>query len=722
MKKVLQNPKSGRLRVEDITPPILEDGGLLVQNTFSVVSAGTEKSIIELSRKNILQKAKERPDYVRKFLNTIKTKGLLAAWQMAQAKLSQDIALGYSSAGRVIRAGKGTRGFRVGDRVACAGQNYASHAEVIYVPQNLAVKIPETVDSQSAAFTTLGAIALQGVRQANLSAGESVAVIGLGLLGQIGARILRAYGHPVIGLDVNAKQVEFALAHGLSRGAVVGKDDLEAVVREWSGGRGVDAVIVYASSKDNGPLRLAVSLVRDKGRIVQVGSVAAEIPWRDFYAKELAFFSSRSYGPGRYDKEYEELGRDYPYSFVRWTEKRNMEEFLRLLQTGAMEVKSLVSRVFPIVEAEAAYREVFRPRGLVHGLVLEYPNQPVATEIFLPLPSATSQAAEKTPLIKIGLIGLGAFARGTILPILKKQSDVKIEAICNADGAAAKQAAEEVGAAYTTSDYHRLITDPNINLIICATRHSSHAEIAAAALSANKNVYVEKPLALDMNELKKVMAAAEKSKGRLLVGFNRKFSPHGLMAQKTFAKTKSPLLLLYRVNAGPLEASHWVHEEREGGRLLGEGCHFVHFANFITNELPQKVWAATIPSGGTVVHEESFTVNIEYENDSLATIFYSALGNFKLPKESVEIHGGGTIVTINDFQSGEVLREKESTRLNLSRQDKGHAKEIESFLEVIRNGAPTPIPLKEIFAAHTVLFAAQESLRTGVPVVIKTQK
>jgi polar amino acid transport system substrate-binding protein len=712
MKQVFQNPKTGKTVLEEVTPPPVRPGGVLVKNSFSVVSAGTERNIIELSKKSLLEKAKERPDYVQKFFMLMKTKGIGAAWRVAQSKLGTEIALGYSSAGRVVSVGADVEGIKVGDAVACAGQNYASHAEFVSIPKNLIAKIPTGVDEKEAAFATLAAIALQGIRQANLTPGEKVGVVGLGLLGQLATRMLRAYGHPVIGFDVNEAQVSFAKRDGMNEGVTLGKNDPSSAVKKFTDGKGLDAVLVYASAKTDEPLKLAVSVARDRGRVVQIGNIETKIPWRDFNAKELTFIASRSYGPGRYDPAFEEGGHDYPFSYVRWTEKGNLEEFLRLLAEKRMSITSLITRTFPIDDALRAYDLVFRPKGLIHGLVLSYPPKGMM-EATLALPQTPRPAADKKTTVKLGLVGLGAFMTSTILPHLKEVEGVEVRAICHTKGLPAKKTGIAAGAAYATTDYEKLLTDKEIDLIICATRHRSHAAMAIQALEAGKNIYIEKPVALNEEELGRVMKAAERSKGRLIVGFNRRFSHHFVRARKEFADAKTPLQILYRVNVGPLEPTHWSYDAEEGGRLIGEGCHFVDALQFITGSRPTRLSVARVPSGGAVPHEENFTLNIEYANGSLGTVVYTALGNFRLPKEYIEIYGDGKIMVIDNFKSGKIIAGNRTENVSEWHQNKGYTEEIAAMVEAIKSGAPSPMSLEDIYLSHVTTFKAAEALRTG---------
>lgn len=714
MKQVFQNPKSGKTRIEEITPPILRSGGVLVRNRFSVISPGTERNIIALSKKNLIQKAKERPDYVRKFFMLIKTKGFRWAWNVAQTKLSRDIALGYSSAGDVVASGRDAEEFRAGDRVACAGQDYASHAEFVAVPKNLCVKIPHGVRYEDAAFATIGAIALQGIRRAELTPGESVAVVGLGLLGQLAVRILRAYGHPVIGFDINPEQVSFVKKNKDVAAGVIGKDnsESESMVQKFTNGYGADAVLIYASAKTDAPLKFAVSISRKQGRIVQIGNILTNIPWRDFYPKELKYISSNSYGPGRYDEEYEAGGHDYPYGYVRWTERRNIEEFLRLLSEKRVSVSDLVTETFPIEKAEAAYDLVMRPHGLVHGVLISYPDggEPKNTISFIN-PKTAAASGKQTGEIGIGLIGLGSFMKSEILPHLKKVCGVSVRGIAHSRGLEAKETAAEWKAEYITSDYQNLFSDKNIDVIICATRHSSHARIAKEALLAGKHVYVEKPIALNEEELREVIEAAEKSGKMLFTGFNRRFSRHFIEAKKEFQNSQTPLQILYRVNY-PL-TNHWLLNPKEGGVVVGEACHFADAFQFLSGSRPARVSGNAVPVGGAVPHEQNFTFTIEHENGSLGTLVYSGLGNFRLPKEYIEIYGGGTVMVIDNFQRANILSSNGTRRINLSRQHKGYLEELVALRDAIRSGGQPPIPLEELYLSHRAIFKVAEAIKTG---------
>ncbi|HMB17658.1 MAG TPA: bi-domain-containing oxidoreductase [Candidatus Paceibacterota bacterium] len=716
MYQVFQNPKSGKTKVKNITPPKLKKGGIIVNNKYSLISPGTEKGLIELSKKGLLQKAKERPDYVKKFIKLAKTKGIKAAWQMAQAKLSTEIPLGYSTSGNVEKVADDVEGFQAGDRVACAGQDYASHAEKVFIPKNLAVKIPKNVTDKEASFATLGSIALHGIHQADLKPGESVAVIGLGLLGQLATRMLKAYGHPVIGFDVKKRPLDYAKKHSdIDYAVKTEKKSYQSVLSKLTDGQGVDAVLIYASAKNSKPIELASKIARDRGKIVQIGNTDPDIPWRTFYQKELSFNSSRSYGPGRYDKSYEEEGNDYPIGHVRFTERRNMKEFLRLLDDDKIKVEDLLTAEFDIEEAHQAYDMIMNSKKQIFGLLLKYPEKKkkededviVLTDNPTPLPGREE--------VNIGIIGLGSFATSTILPHLKNVKDetVNLIGVANTTGNKAKDIGKEWDAEYVTNDYKKLIEDKRINMIICATRHSSHAKMAQEILKAGKNLYIEKPIALNKKDLKDIVNAAQGSRARLLVGFNRRFSKHFKRAYKEFGETSVPTMINYRINYPFEDKEHWSYDPDEGGRIIGEMSHFAHAFRYITDSRPTRVYASVVPTGEGVQREENAVINIEFEDGSIGNIFYSALGSNQVSKEYIEIYGGNKIMTVDDFKKGMLYHHEDKEKIKFRHQDKGYDAELQEFIQSIREGKPSPMTLEEIIDAHLAIFAAYHSYKDG---------
>ncbi len=714
MKQLLQNYKTGQLKLEEVPSPALQYSGVIVKNHYSLVSAGTEKAVIEFAKQSLAGKAHSRPDLVKQVLNKVKTDGLISTYHAAMQRLDEPVPLGYSCAGQVIEVGHGAEGFSKGELVACAGGGYASHAEEVFVPKNLLVKIPNNVSTKEAAFVTLGAIAMQGVRRADLTPGERVAVIGLGLLGQLTVQILNAYGFPVLGLDVSQKQIDKALKLGLQEGAAIGQDDVEKKASAFSSGHGVDAVIVTAATKSNEPVELAGRICRDKGRVSAVGNIGLDIPRSIYYEKELDLRISRSYGPGRYDPKYEEKGIDYPIGYVRWTEKQNMEEFLRLISIGRIDVKPMITHTFKIEDALKAYELILKnpDKEDFTAVLLEYDStkehSPIVTV------SGSEKRTSTSNVVTVGLIGGGNFAKGTILPNLKKLDKVHIKGVATATGKSAKDIAKKYGCEYATTDYNKILDDEDINLVVVATRHNLHASIAVEALKQGKNVHVEKPLALNIEELKAIIEAEKISQGRLLVGFNRRFAPQAIKAKEAFSKRKTPLMVNYRVNAGYIPLNHWVHDPQEGGgRIIGEVCHFVDFLQFLTGSFPERVFATKISGGGDVIPDDNVSITIAFADGSTGTILYTALGDKSLPKEYIEIFGGGKAMSINNFKSGKGF--------SLS-QDKGHYGEFRAFTEAILSGNPSPISIKELALTTLVTFKINESLKTGMPVSINLEE
>ena len=701
MKQILQNFKTGKLELTEVPVPAIKPGFVLVKNHYSLISPGTEKAAIELAKKSIFEKAKSRPDQVKEVINKIRTDGIITTFQRVMKKLDEPFPLGYSSSGEIIKVGENIKEFNIGDRVACAGGGYASHAEVICVPKNLCIKIPENVSYKEASFTTLGAIAMQGIRRANLTPGEKIAVIGLGLVGQLTCQILKAYEFPVIGFDINPSQVKRAIEIGIDAGDT--PDKAENLVKNFTGGQGVDAVIITAATKSNVPIELAGKILRDKGRVSIVGDVKMDVPRRIYYKKELDVLISRSYGPGRYDKKYEEKGQDYPFAYVRWTEKRNMEEFLRLLSKKLIQPEKLITHTFDIEQTQEAYR-----------LILENPNkEEVVAVLFSYKPKKEqkdtiffkeTKAYKSKFTINVGLIGVGNFAQNIILPALKKIKNVHLRAAAGAHGINPQKIIKQFNGEYATTDWHKIVQDKNIDLVIISTRHNLHTPITIEALQHNKNVHVEKPLCLNEKELKDIIKAAQKSKGRLMVGFNRRFAPHTEKAKEIF-KDISPLIILCRINAGAIPKDHWVHDPEEGGgRIIGEVCHFVDLCQFLAGSPPKKVYASLVPLGGTIQTEDNISIIIDFENGSRGIIVYTSLAPKNLPKEYIEIIGENKTVTIDNFKSSTIYSQNRRKKFRKFNQDKGHFNELKSFIEAIQQGKPAPIPFKEIILSTQATF------------------
>lgn len=713
MKQVVQNFRTGALALEQVPSPSPRPGGLLVRTVASAVSAGTEKTKVELARKSLIGKAIARPDQVRQVLDTLKKEGLVNTFNKVRNKLDRLSPLGYSAGGRVVAVGDGCEGFAVGDAVACAGAGYANHAELLWVPSNLCTKIPEGVAFEEAAFSTIGAIALQGVRQSEAQFGETVVVIGLGLIGLLTVQLLRSSGCRVIGVDVDPWKVELAQQHGADL-ALLRSEDVVGQTYRLTDGRGADAVIITAAAPDNDPIVLAGNLARDRAHVVIVGAVPIDVPRTPFYEKELDVRLSRSYGPGRYDRNYEEKGLDYPVGYVRWTENRNMQAFLRALETKQVSLAKLITHRVPLDDVERAYDLV---SGMVKerflGVVLQYPDDSPPLPRVIPTPGVrrTRKAAN------VGFIGAGSFAGGTLIPILKSLPQVTLSTVCTASGLTARDMAVRHGFMASVGDPDDVLRDDATNVVFIATRHDTHASLAAQALRSGKAVFVEKPLALTREQLDEVLAAADDN-DQLMVGFNRRFSPHTARVRGALAGAGA-LVINIRVNAGPIPADSWVHDPAAGGgRLLGEVCHFVDLAQAIAGARIRRVYTASIgfPDPASRLRD-NLCVNLELTDGSIASIAYTSAGDVALGKERVEVFGGGVSAVIDDFRTTTLVRNGRTEKL-ATKQDKGHIKELTGFIQMVTAGGPPPISIAEIRSASLATIAALESLSLGMPLEI----
>jgi polar amino acid transport system substrate-binding protein len=711
MKQVVQNYRTGELLVDDVPRPALRAGGLLVQTVVSAVSAGTEKSKVDLARKTLVGKAMARPDQVKKVVDTLKKEGVRATFNKVRNKLDALSPLGYSAAGRVLAVGEGCEGFSVGDAVACAGAGFANHAEVIWVPSNLCARIPDGVSFEDASFSTIGAIALQGVRQAEAQLGETIAVIGLGLIGQLTVQLLRAAGCRVIGVDVDPWKVDLARAHGADL-ALLRSDDVTGKSFALTDGRGADAVIITAAAPDNDPVVLAGDLARDRAHVVIVGAVPLDVPRSPYYEKELDVRLSRSYGPGRYDRAYEEKGVDYPVGYVRWTENRNMQAFLHALAAKQLVLGNLVTHRIPLADAERAYDLV---AGEIHerflGVVLTYPDETTPVRA-IPTPGVRTSRGRAN----VGFIGAGSFAGGTLIPILKTLPGVSLAKVCTASGLSARDTAIRHGFAASCGEPSEILDDDAVNVVFIATRHDSHAELAARALARGKAVFVEKPLALTREQLATVMQASEANPA-LTVGFNRRFSPHTEHVRQAFAGCGGALVIDIRVNAGPIPSDSWIHDPTAGGgRLLGEVCHFVDLAQSIAGAAIKRVHCAGIglPDPASRLRD-NVSITLELANGSLATIVYTSKGDMALGKERVEVFGGGISAVIDDFMTTTIVRRGKAERFKTT-QDKGHREELTRFVRMVTAGGPAPIDLAALHTSSLATIAAVEALDVGASI------
>jgi predicted dehydrogenase len=713
VKQILQNLKTGVVTVTDVPAPVLRPGFVLVRTAASLISAGTERMTVEAGQKSLMGRAFEQPALVRQVIQKARTEGVRNTVDAVRSKLESLVALGYSAAGTVLEVGEGATGFRPGDRVACAGVGYASHAEVLAVPRNLCVGLPERVSFDAAAFTTLGAIALQGVRLSEPTLGESVVVMGLGLIGQLAVQLLKANGCRVFGIDPDESKMELARQFGADNGCAP-DDDAKRQVLEWSRGRGADAVLITATSSTSQPVELAGEISRPKGRVVVVGAVGLNIPRKPYYDRELTFRISMSYGPGRYDPEYEERGHDYPFGYVRWTEGRNLEAFLDLLAARRVNVEPLITHRFKLAEGEGAYQVITGAEPYL-GVVLQYDTE---RELERRIPMGTKGPAPAGS-VRVGLIGAGGYAKGMLLPQLKS-AGAEFQSIATASGVTARSVGEQHGFRFCVSTAAEVIDDAETNLIVIATRHGTHAKLAQDGLERGRHVFVEKPLALNDEELDALIAAAEQSPGRLMVGFNRRFSPLAIKARENFADRLTPLSINYRVNAGRVPAGHWAHDRQEGGgRIIGEVCHFIDFMHFITGSLTERVYAEAISSSHQdVINDDSVFITLRFADGSNGSIAYLAEGDRAMPKERIEIFGSGKSFVIDDFRSANAFHNGRESKTKLREQDKGQRDEVRAVCAVVREGKPAPIALDDLAATTRATFRILESLRTGLPVAV----
>jgi polar amino acid transport system substrate-binding protein len=682
MKQLVQDFKTGDIKLVDVPPPVVAPGCVLVRNAFSLVSAGTEKATVAMAQASLVGKARLRPDLAKQVLGTLKREGIGATLRKVQSRLDQWKQLGYSSAGTILEVGEGVTGFAVGDRVACAGQDYASHAEVVLIPQNLCTKLPEGVTFEHAAYSTLGAIALQGVRQADARVGEAVAVIGLGLVGQLTVQILKAAGCVVFGIDVSEAACELAKTCGCDAVAVRPRDDVERIAAKLSNDFGVDAVIITASAPTNDPVDLAGRICRERGCVVMVGVTGMEVPRDIYYRKELDFRLSRSYGPGRYDPLYEEQGVDYPIGYVRWTEGRNMEAFAQLLAAKRIDVAALTTHTFPVDDGPKAYELITGKTGeRVVGVLIHYPPTVERARVTVPAVSAASARA-----VVLGVIGAGNYAQGVLLPLFKASADVTSRTVCTATGVKAQKVKEKFGFETCATDWHEVIADTAINTVLVATRHDLHAPIVCEALRAGKTVFVEKPLCLRGEQLDEIVKVINQTGNtRLLVGFNRRFAPFAAEARKL----SGPLVMRYRISVTPLPREHWVNNpDIGGGRILGEVCHFVDFLQFVSQSRPVSVFAQGFGA-------DNVQVALRFADGSVGAVDYFDVADAALQKEYFEVFGGGQHLVVTDFR------------------DKGQAEEVRKFIAAVKTGGPMPMGLEEIVNSTRATLAVLRSMQSG---------
>ena len=715
MKQVLQNRKTGRPFVGEVPVPALQRGRVLVRTVASLISAGTERASVELVSKGLFQEARQRPDLVKAVVAKVKSEGLLNTFASVRDKMAASSTLGYSAAGIVAEVADDVTEFHIGDRVACAGVGFASHAEVLSVPKNLCVHLPDEVSFEAGAFGTLGAIALQGVRLAEPTLGESIVVIGLGLVGQLTIQLLKANGCRVFGLDLDLARVALAIELGADR-AVVSNEEAANEIEKWTRGRGADAVLITAATDSNQPVELAARVSRLKGRVIVVGTTGLDIPRAPFFSRELKLIISMSYGPGRYDPNYEERGHDYPLPYVRWTEKRNIESFLELIGDKRVNVERLTTHRFRIEDAERAYALISAESTEPYlGVLLNYdPDREVTTRV--PLTPAV-QRAEKA--IRLGVIGAGGYVPAMLLPHFKSEG-VEFRSIATASGVSAHDVGKRFGFAQAVSNAEEVLDDPDINLVVIGTRHDSHAELARKALERGKNVFVEKPLALDDDQLDQVLLAAANSTGKLMVGFNRRYSPLARRAKEFFAERNTPLSIVYRVNAGRIPKEHWTQDAVEGGgRIVGEVCHFIDLMQFLTDSTPVSVFAESMSAkSDKTVDADSVFITLRFADGSNGSIAYLSEGDKSLPKERVEIFGGGRTFVLDDYRRATLHKDGREEQVTLKSQDKGQQSQVHEVCACVLQGTEAPIRVNDLTATTRATFRILDSLREHRPLEI----
>jgi predicted dehydrogenase len=712
MRQVIQNLRSGKTSLEDVPAPRAAPGSLLIRTKTTLISAGTERMLVDFGRASLLDKARQHPDKVRMVLDKIRTDGLGSTLEAVRSKLDAPLPLGYCNVGSVIDVGSGCHGFQVGDRVVSNG----GHAEIVVVPINLCAKVPSGVSDDEAVFAVIGAIALQGMRLAQPTLGECFAVIGLGLIGLLTVQLLRAHGCRVLAIDPDASRVEMARAFGAEPVQVSSGADPLLAAERFSRGAGLDAVLITAATTSNEPVSQAAQMCRKRGRIVLVGVTGLELDRAQFYEKELSFQVSCSYGPGRYDPNYEQKGQDYPIGFVRWTENRNFEAVIDTLEAGKLDVRPLITHRYAFGDAARAYDLLVSGSEPVLGILLEYPSsasEATKVEIHRSTPVDASGA---TGDIGIGVIGAGNYCGRTLLPALPR-ANLRRVSIASSGGVTASHYARRFGFLEATTDASASIADSRVNTVLVATRHDSHARFACEALRAGKHVFVEKPLALTEAELDAIRAAAETSDRILCVGFNRRFAPLTQHAKRLVDQRNGPLVVNITVNAGRLPAGHWTKDVAlGGGRILGEGVHFIDLARFFAASPIADLQVVSAASPDTGRQEDISAVQMSFANGSIASIQYLANGHSSYPKERIELFWDSKSLTIDNFKRTIGWGVAGVTAKILGRQDKGHAALLAAFFAAIRGTAAPPIPAEELFeVAHWSICAGSLASTRAAP-------
>ncbi len=718
MRQILQSLATGQTELVTVPCPSVGPGQVLIQSRVSLVSAGTERMLVEFGKANLLEKVRKQPDKVRQVLDKIKTDGLLPTVAAVRSKLDQPIPLGYCNAGIVLEVGEGVDEFRCGDRVASNGP----HAEVVCVPKHLCAKIPDEVSDDVAAFTVLGSIGLQGVRLAQPTLGEAFVVSGLGLIGLVTVQLLKAHGCRVLGLDFSPARLALAEQMGAET-FNLGCGDPTAVAMKFSRGRGVDGVLITAATDSDEPVHQAAQICRRRGRIVLVGVVGLKLSRADFYEKELSFQVSCSYGPGRYDNDYEQHGLDYPIGFVRWTEQRNFEAMLDMMAGRQIDLSPLISHRYAIDKAVDAY-ELISGKQPSLGVLLEYPREAEQEPASLRNQTVRrhNTALPRTSTTpRVAIIGAGNYASQVLIPAFKK-CGAHLACVASRNGLTAAYAARKFGFDDATSDLESVFSDPNIDAIVVATRHDSHASLACQALDAGKHLFVEKPLAINPAGLAQVLTAYDRVTHEhsgptpiLTVGFNRRFAPQIQRMKSLLNELAEPKSIIMTVNAGAIPPNHWVHDPQAGGgRVIGEGCHFIDLIRYLCGSPIVSVQATMLGRESAVaIRDDKMTITLSFADGSFGTVHYLANGHRSISKERLEVFCAGRVIQLDNFRRMSTVGWKSFRRMNLWQQDKGHVAEVRTFLEAITTGGPSPIPIDELAEVTWASFDAVQSAETG---------
>lgn len=702
MEQLTQQMKSGHMEVMDVPVPALGSGQILVRNHYSFISAGTEGKTVSDARLGMIAKAKSRKKEVQQVIDMIKTNGFSETYKVVMNKLEAPSPLGYSCAGEVIAVADDVYDFKAGDHVACGGEG-AYHADIVSVFKNLSVKVPKSVDLKYAAITTIASIAIQGIRQAELTFGETAVVIGLGFIGQLTMQILEATGIKAIGVDISQSQVDLANKIGIGKAYTRNRDDLEGLIKELTKGYGADAIIITAGTSSSDPVEFAGSVARRKAKVIIVGAVPTGFDRVNYFKKELDLRMSCSYGPGRYDRNYEEKGIDYPYEYVRWTENRNMESYIDLVERKKLMLDPLITHVFEFDEAKKAYDMILAKSEPFVGILLKYEDEGKIEDSI-----KKSKGEPKNTKTKIGFVGAGSFAQNFLLPNVKLYADMA--GVATSHGNTAKGVADKFGFQYATGEAEKIFADEKINTIFVATRHNLHAANVIDALKNNKNVFVEKPLCMTREELEKISELyGEKNNLHLMVGYNRRFSPAIRKIMSAMDK-EIPKAINYRINAGNMPKDHWVQDkEIGGGRIIGEVCHFIDLVMYLSGSKINFINAVSMENKPYLM--DTLTINMGFENGSIGSICYFSNGANSLPKENIEVFYANKVMIADDFKELKIYG-KDVKVDKLGKQDKGHAQEIKEFIEAVEKGNPTPISFEEIYASTKATLDVIDSIKT----------